>query len=84
MRRETRSSRGPPPTLDFQIAAGLLPSETLSEETEVRETDGRGEGRMEGGKRKGQEGRASTVRKDERGHGTAVTRQDEARCLSPA
>ena len=50
----------------------------------MRETDGRGEGRMEGGKRRGREGRASTVREDGRGHGTAATRQDEARCLSPA
>ena len=50
----------------------------------MRGTDGRGEGRMEGGKRRGQVGTASTGRKDERGHGTAVTRQDEARCLNPA
>lgn len=45
----------------------------------MRETDGRGEGRTEGGKRGGQVGAASTGRKDARGHGAAATRPDEAR-----
>lgn len=48
----------------------------------MRETDGRGEGRTEGGKRGGQVGAASTGRKDARGPGAAATRQDEARSLT--